>query len=64
MSDIGRWITETVKCVVCGAGYGQCDCWSKCANCGWSFRKGKVCRHCSGDNRLEVIALKKGRKKR
>lgn len=36
--------TAVMKCTVCKALMGTCDCWTKCS-CGWSFRKGKKCRN-------------------
>lgn len=34
-----------MKCGDCGAGYGKCDCWTKCPKpgCRWSYRKGEKC---------------------
>jgi hypothetical protein len=34
-----------LKCTICGASHGSCDCWTKCRKpgCGWSFRKGEKC---------------------
>lgn len=36
-----------LKCTVCSAQAGTCDCWTKCARpgCSWSFRKGTACRN-------------------
>ena len=31
-----------MRCTVCQAKAGTCDCWSKC-KCGWSFQKGTEC---------------------
>lgn len=63
---LDRMILSSVKCPICGAGYGQCDCWQKCSVCGWSFQKGKACRNPvhGGDGGLEIVALKPDRKKR
>src|SRR3546814_517974 len=36
--------TSMLKCAVCGAQAGTCDCWEKCP-CGWSFRKGAKCQN-------------------
>lgn len=44
-SPIDRMIMGVVKCTICGAGYGKCDCWQKCPKYGWSFEKGKACRN-------------------
>jgi hypothetical protein len=41
-TPIDTMILKSVKCVKCGAGYGKCDCWTKCF-CGWSFEKGTSC---------------------
>lgn len=46
-NDIIRFLrgdTSMLKCTVCGAQAGTCDCWTKCS-CGWSFRKGTACRN-------------------
>ncbi len=42
MNPIDNMITQAVKCVKCGAGYGKCKCWTKC-KCGWSYATGKRC---------------------
>lgn len=63
---LGRMIAATVRCVICGARLGGCDCWTKC-DCGWSFRKGGSCRnsiHGGPPQPLEVIATHLGRKRR
>lgn len=36
--------TSGMKCTVCSARAGACDCWSRC-ECGWFFRKGGACRN-------------------
>lgn len=59
--SIGDMIKAVVKCTLCGAPYGACDCWCKCPKCGWSYEKGKKCRHCSGDG---LPRAKAGRRKR
>lgn len=33
-----------MRCTVCGAPAGDCDCWERCS-CGWSARKGEPCRN-------------------
>lgn len=33
-----------LRCAVCGAKDGECDCWAKC-ECGWRFRRGETCRN-------------------
>lgn len=37
--------TTMLRCSVCGAQAGTCDCWTKCAvpGCKWSYRKGTRC---------------------
>ena len=42
---INRMVESTVRCTICGAAYGKCDCWIRCAFCGWSFEKGTKCRN-------------------
>ena len=32
-----------MRCAVCGAPSGTCECWTKC-HCGWSYRTGEACR--------------------
>jgi hypothetical protein len=45
---IDQMIRATVSCTICGvAGYGKCDCWTKCSDCGWMFEKGTQCRNCA-----------------
>jgi len=36
--------SPTMRCTVCNAAMGQCDCWTDC-RCGWSYRKGGECRN-------------------
>ena len=69
-NPIDRLIRGSVKCVICGAAYGACDCWTKCA-CGMLVEKGTKCRnpvHKPGkkrgkpgdkDNPLRVVAIGK-----
>jgi hypothetical protein len=47
-----------LKCTVCGAGHGQCDCWTKCTlpGCSWSYRKGTQCRNPAHSPALEEPA--------
>lgn len=33
-----------LKCTVCEAPAGTCDCWRHCS-CGWSHRKGQPCNN-------------------
>lgn len=33
-----------LRCTICDAKMGQCDCWRECA-CGWSYQKGTACRN-------------------
>lgn len=44
MSGIRRAIDAVMRCTVCGAPMGMCDCWTRCP-CGWSFEKGTTCRN-------------------
>ncbi len=36
-----------MRCTVCNAQAGTCDCWTKCAvhGCTWSYLKGTACRN-------------------
>jgi hypothetical protein len=43
-APISRAVYAGVKCTICGAGYGKCDCWTPCA-CGWVFEKGTKCNN-------------------
>lgn len=56
-TSLDRMILSAVRCTICGAPYGQCDCWTK-HHCGWSFRKGTSCRNpaCGGSGELEAVA--------
>lgn len=44
MSDtpLDRAIFGAVKCTICGAAFGKCDCWVQCS-CGHQFERGKKC---------------------
>jgi hypothetical protein len=37
-----------MRCAICSAEQGQCDCWTKCPTprCTWSYRKGESCPNC------------------
>lgn len=37
-------IDSGMRCTLCNAPMGQCDCWQKCS-CGWSHEKGTTCRN-------------------
>ena len=65
MSALGKMINATVRCVVCGAKLGECDCWAKC-ECGWSYRKGGTCNNPvhGGDGRLGIVAMTPRKKRR
>lgn len=63
VSPIDQMILSAVKCVKCGAGYGQCGCWAKCKECGCLCEKGKECRRCKGEP-LQVVAMSGSAKKR
>jgi hypothetical protein len=63
-SPLDKLILDSVKCTICGAGYGKCDCWVRCTKCGWSFENGTKCRHCAGDGGLEVVAMSKPRRRK
>lgn len=54
---VDKMILGTVKCTLCGAGYGKCDCWTKC-QCGWLFETGTTCRNPKhgGDGQLSIVA--------
>lgn len=52
-----------LRCTVCNAPRGGCDCWTPC-DCGWSFRKGTKCRnptHGGKAQPLEVVAFGNGK---
>jgi hypothetical protein len=58
VSALDKMICETVKCTICGAGYGKCGCWTKCG-CGWSYLAGAACnnpKHGIGDGTLTIVA--------
>jgi hypothetical protein len=59
-SPLDKLIRDSVKCTICGAGYGKCDCWVKCQRCGWSYEKKRRCSNpdCGGDGVLDVVASK------
>jgi len=43
-----------LKCTICEAAAGSCDCWVKCRipGCAWSFRKGQKCANPSHRKKL------------
>jgi len=41
-----------MRCTICDARMGQCDCWVKC-QCGWSYEKGTKCRNTKCTDELE-----------
>lgn len=50
-------INTNVKCTICGTkGVGNCDCWSKCRKCGWSYETGETCGHCENPDEPPTIA--------
>lgn len=46
MNPLDKMILGAVKCVICGAAYGKCDCWAKCPKCGWTIQKGDDTHRC------------------
>jgi hypothetical protein len=56
-TPLEKAILGAAKCVICGAGYGKCDCWAKCETCGRSYRKGETCQHGEGSDTPEVVAM-------
>ena len=47
-----------LKCTVCRAPMGGCDCWSEC-ECGWRFLRGEACHNpdCGGDGERQIVAV-------
>jgi hypothetical protein len=47
---------DNLRCTVCGAKYGACDCWTKCGQpgCKWYYRKGTACRNPEHQNDSET----------
>lgn len=43
-TPVNRAVDGVVKCTVCGAHLGACDCWQRC-ECGWNYRKGEMCNN-------------------
>ena len=43
-SGLTALIDSHMRCTVCDAPMGGCDCWTRCS-CGWSFEKGEACRN-------------------
>jgi hypothetical protein len=33
-----------LRCTICGAPAGTCDCWERCS-CGWHALRGEMCRN-------------------
>jgi hypothetical protein len=42
--SIDSLIDSVARCTICGAPYGQCDCWVKC-KCGYLYEKGTKCKN-------------------
>ena len=57
---INKMVDSVAKCVLCGAGYGKCDCWTECGVCGWMFEKGTKCRNCANNRRADNRSADKG----
>jgi hypothetical protein len=36
--------TASMRCTVCGARAGTCQCWIQCS-CGWIYQRGSECRN-------------------
>jgi len=43
-SPIERMIDSVMKCSLCEAPMGTCDCWTHCS-CGWWAKTGYACRN-------------------
>lgn len=43
-SPVERMIDHAMRCTLCDAKAGACDCWTPC-RCGWLYRKGEACRN-------------------
>lgn len=50
-SAIDTLVKSSVRCVLCGAGYGGCDCWVKCPTCGWMYERVLRCERCHARRR-------------
>ncbi len=53
LSPEGRMILGAVRCVICDAPFGGCDCHSRC-RCGWFVRKGEQCRNALHEREREA----------
>ena len=42
-------MTMEMRCTLCNALWGQCDCWVRC-ECGWSYEKGTQCSNRTHQN--------------
>lgn len=50
--DLVRFLSgdkSMLRCTVCDAQAGTCDCWTKCRTpgCTWSYRTGTSCPNCT-----------------
>jgi len=41
--SIDNLIDAAMRCVICKASMGNCDCWRECRVCGQRYRKGEAC---------------------
>ena len=61
-SPIDSLIKSNIRCTLCNAPYGKCDCWTPC-QCGWVYEKGTSCNnpiHGESKNKtLKVVATDK-----
>ena len=55
-------IILSAKCVLCGAGYGQCSCWVECMSCRCMYERGTECQRCTP--LAKVAPVKKRKAKR
>lgn len=54
MTSLAGLIDATVRCTRCNAAKGQCDCWKKCAVCGWRYYKTETCQNQEEAEHMEV----------
>lgn len=48
-----------LKCTICEADEGECDCWEKCS-CGWMAEKGMPCENPDTKNCSTKLKYKEG----
>jgi len=52
--SINDLIDATVRCLICDAKMGACDCWRPCPVCKIMYRTGSACRYAEEPEHLSI----------